>query len=65
MDADPLGRLDLLGSANGRDLIARKLEVVSTIVAVGADAVDDLDAGISEGRDRARRSEVDVVGVGG
>ena len=39
--------------------------VRSAGVAVGDDAVGDLDAGRGEGGDRAGRPEVDVVGVGG
>ena len=33
-------------------------------VAVGDDAVDDLDAGVGPRRDRTRDAEVDVVGMG-
>ena len=65
VNPDPLGRLGLLGAAHAGDLVAREVEVEAAGVAVGADAVDDLDAGVRPGRDGPGRAEVDVVRVRG
>jgi hypothetical protein len=46
VDADPLGCLGLLGPSYPGDLIARKFEVGAAGVTVGADAIDDLEAGV-------------------
>jgi hypothetical protein len=61
---DLLGGLDLLGAPDGGDLGPVDSRVEAARVAVGAHAVDDLDARAGPGRDGAGGAEVDVVGVG-
>ena len=55
----------LLGLADAGDLAAGDGGVEAAGVAVGADAVGDLDAGLGEQRHRAAGAEVDVVRMGG
>ena len=64
LDADLLGRGALLGLPDAADLAARHVGVEAAGVAVGADAVRHLDAGVGPGRDRAGGAEVEVVRVG-
>ncbi len=65
VDADLFRRLGLLSTSHAGDLIARELKIGAAGVAVGADAIDDLDAGVGPGRDGPGGSEVDVVGMRG
>ena len=65
MHADAVGRGDLLGPAQRGHLLPREVLVESAGVAVGHDAVDDLDPGLRPACDRSRRAEVNVVGMGG
>src|SRR6185437_11179792 len=60
-----LGGGGLLGAAQRRDLRPGHALIVPARVAVGDDAVDDLDPGVGPQRDGAGGTEVHVVGVGG
>jgi len=63
LDADLLGGRTLLVPPDATDLIAGNRGVEATRVTVGHDAVRHGDALGGPGRDRARRTEVHVVGV--
>ena len=64
-DADDLRRRRLLDAPQVGELGRPDAAVPSTGLAVGDDAVRDLDPGIGPARDAARGAEVDVVGVRG
>ena len=64
-DADVLGRRGLLVSAQLRHLGASDVLVEPARVAVGDDAVGDVDAGVGPRRHAPGDAEVDVVGVRG
>jgi len=63
LDPELLGGGALLVLPDAADLLARDRRVEAARVAVGDDAVGHRDALGGPGRDRARRPEVDVVGV--
>ena len=63
-DADLLGGCPLFALPDAADLRAGDLRVEAAGVTVGDDAVGDLQARLGPVRDRAGRTEVDVVGMG-
>src|SRR5712692_8015301 len=60
-----LGCRGLLGVPQRRHVGAGDARVASASVAIGDDAVGDVDAGVGPARDRAGRAEVHVVRMGG
>ena len=64
VDADLLGRPGLLLAAQRRHLGPAHGVLEATGVAVGDDAVRDVDAPVGQAGDRARGTEVDIVGMG-
>jgi len=63
--AHAFGRRDLLGPPQGGHLGAGDVLVEPAGVAVGHQAVGDLDPRVGPPCDRARRAEVDVIGMRG
>lgn len=65
IDTDMGGRLGLLLTANRRHLRPRDRIVETPRLAIGHEAVGDLNPTVGERRDRAGGTEVDIVGMGG
>ncbi len=63
LDADDLRGRDLLVAAQRSHLRAWDAELRAAGVAIGHDAVGDLDAAVGPHRDRARDAEVDIIGM--